>query len=116
MQTAETYLNIIAERGRRGLPINSIYRQLRNPDWFLAAYAKIARNKGALTPGISGETLDGMTRERLHGIMEALIHERYEWKPVRRVYIEKKGSTKKRPLGLPDWSDKVVQEVLRQML
>jgi retron-type reverse transcriptase len=83
---------------------------------YLLAYGKIYRNKGAMTPGSTPETVDGMTLEKIASIITALRAERYQWTPVRRIYIEKKHSTKKRPLGLPVWSDKLLQEVLRSIL
>ena len=61
MRDAETVLGIIRERGRRGLPIEDVYRQLFNPDLFLRAYGRIYRNDGAMTPGMSEETVDGMS-------------------------------------------------------
>jgi group II intron reverse transcriptase/maturase len=69
-----------------------------------------------MTPGSTDETADGMSTEKIDTIIEALRNERYQWTPVRRIYIEKKHSTKKRPLGLPTWSDKLVQEVIRLIL
>lgn len=116
MQSAEALLEIIHERGKRGLPLERLYRCLFNPDLYLRAYGKIYRNDGALTPGTTAETVDGMSLVKIQAIIEALRHERYRWTPVRRVYIEKKGSTKKRPLGLPSWSDKLIQEVIRSLL
>ena len=83
---------------------------------YLRAYGKIYRNDGAMTPGATAETVDGMSLAKIQAIIEALRDERYRWTPVRRVYIDKKGSTKKRPLGLPSWSDKLVQEVIRSLL
>jgi retron-type reverse transcriptase len=116
MRKAETVLGIIRERGRRGLPLERIYRLLWNRDLFLLAYGRIAKNDGALTPGVTNETADGMTLVKIDAISEALRSERYGWTPVRRTYIEKKHSTKKRPLGIPTWSSKLVQEVIRLML
>jgi len=116
MQNAETVLGIIRERGRRGLPLDQIYRQLTNRSLYLLAYGRIARNDGATTPGATEETADGMSLAKIDAIIEAVSHERYRWTPVRRVYIEKKDSTKKRPLGLPTWSDKLLQEVMRLIL
>ena len=116
MRNAETILAVIRERGRRGLPLERIYRLLFNRELYLRAYGKIARNRGALTPGATAETVDGMSLAKIDAIIEALRFERYRWTPVRRVYIEKKGSTKKRPLGLPTWSDKLLQEVIRMLL
>ena len=116
MRTAETILDIIRDRGRRGLPLEDVYRQLYNPKLYLAAYAKVYSNRGSMTPGTTPETVDGMSLARIQGIIEALRHERYRWTPVRRVYIEKRNSTKKRPLGIPTWSDKLLQEVIRSIL
>jgi group II intron reverse transcriptase/maturase len=116
MRSAETVLGIIHERGRRGLPLTDLYRQLFNRELYLLAYGKIARNAGALTPGATAETADGMSLAKIDAIIAALRCERYRWTPVRRTYIEKRGSTKKRPLGIPTWSDKLLQEVLRLLL
>ncbi len=115
MRTAECVLGIMRERGRRGLPLEGLYRQLYNPLLYLAAYGRIYQNRGAMTPGTTAETADGMTLAKIEAIIDALRHERYHWTPVRRVYIEKKHSTKKRPLGIPSWSDKLLQEVMRSM-
>ena len=116
MRNAETVLGIIRDRGRRGLPLEDVYRQLFNPELYLLAYGRISRNAGAMTPGATAETVDGMSLAKIGRIIDALRHETYRWTPVRRVYIEKKGSTKKRPLGIPTWSDKLLQEVIRLIL
>ena len=116
MQSATTYLGLIHERGKRGLPLVRVYRQLFNRQLYLIAYGKIYRNAGAMTPGSTSETVDSMSLEKIDSIITALRGERYRWSPVRRIYIEKKRSTKKRPLGLPIWSDKLLQEVIRLIL
>ena len=116
MRNAETILNIIRERGAKGLPLGQVYRQLYNPELYLYAYSKISRNQGAMTPGVTNETVDGMSRDKIYAITDALRAEKYRFKPVRRVYIEKRNSDKKRPLGIPTWSDKLVQEVIRMIL
>ncbi len=115
MQNAATYLELVRERGKKGLPLERVYRQLFNRDLFLMAYGKIQRNKGAMTHGVTDETPDGMSLKKIDTIIELLRYERYEWLPARRVYIPKK-TGKKRPLGLPIWSDKLVQEVIRLIL
>src|SRR5438105_1156773 len=111
MRNAETVLNVIRDRGSRRLPLEDVYRQLFNPQLYLRAYSRIYRNKGALTRGITEETADGMSVQKIESIIEAIRYERFQWTPVRREYIEKKHSTKKRPLGIPTWTDKLVQEV-----
>jgi group II intron reverse transcriptase/maturase len=115
MQNAETVLNVLRERGRRGLPCNELYRQLFNQELYLLAYGRLYSNHGAMTPGVDGETVDGMSLDKIGSIMDALRHERYRFQPVRRTYIPKKNG-KNRPLGLPSWSDKLVGEVIRLLL
>jgi retron-type reverse transcriptase len=115
MQSAETVLGVLRERGRRGLPCEELYRQLFNPHLFLMAYGRLYSNHGAMTPGADGETVDGMSLARIGRVIDALRHERYRFQPVKRVYIPKKNG-KLRPLGLPSWSDKLVGEVIRLLL
>jgi retron-type reverse transcriptase len=100
MQSAETVLGVLRERGRRGLPCNELYRQLFNPELYLLAYGRLYSNQGAMTPGVDGETVDGMSQAKIDRIIDAIRHERYRFQPVKRVYIPKK-NRKLRPLGLP---------------
>jgi group II intron reverse transcriptase/maturase len=116
MRPATTILGIIQERGKRELPLERVYRLLFNRDLYLMAYGKIYRNAGAMTSGTTSETVDEMSLRKIDTIIEALRSERYRWTPTRRVYIEKKNSTKKRPLSMPSWSDKLLQEVIRLIL
>ena len=115
MQNAETVLGVLRERGRRGLPCKELYRQLFNPHLYLLAYGRLYSNQGAMTPGVDGETVDGMSLVKIGRIIDAMRHERYRFRPVKRVYIPKKNG-KTRPLGLPSWSDKLVSEVMRLLL
>jgi retron-type reverse transcriptase len=100
MQSAETVLSILQARGKRGLPLMNLYRQLYNPQLYLVAYGRLYSNDGAMTPGTTGETVDGMALEKITRIIDALRFERFRWTPVKRVYIPKKNG-KLRPLGLP---------------
>ncbi len=115
MQNAETVLDVLRDRGRKGLPCDELYRQMFNRDLYLLAYGNIYGNDGAMTPGASEETADGMSEEKISAIIEAMRCERYRFTPARRVLIPKKNG-KLRPLGLPAWSDKVVGEVVRLLL
>ncbi len=115
MRTADTIWGIIHDRGRRRLPLEDLYRQLFNRNLSLRAYGRLSWNKGAMTPGSTAETVDAMSLEKIEAIIDALRHERYRWTPVRRTYIPKK-SGKRRALGLPAWSDKLLQEVIRSIL
>ncbi|TMR88401.1 hypothetical protein EJK15_66480 [Nonomuraea basaltis] len=82
---------------------------------YLLAYGRLYSNHGAMTPGVDGETVDGMSQAKIQRIIDALRHERYRFAPVKRVHIPKKNGTM-RPLGLPSWSDKLVGEVIRLLL
>ena len=115
MRDAATVLGVLRDRGRRGLPLERLYRQLFNPQLYLLAYGRIYANEGAMTPGASAETADGMSEAKIDAIIEAMRHERYRFTPARRVFIPKKNG-KLRPLGLPTWSDKLVGEVVRLLL
>jgi len=116
MQSAQTFLEVVADRGKRRLQLERVYRHLQNRELFLRAYAKLYANDGALTLGTDpSDTVDGMSLKRIDGIIETLQAGKYRWKPARRVYIPK-ANGKLRPLGIPGWEDKLLEEVIRQVL
>jgi group II intron reverse transcriptase/maturase len=115
MQDAATVLRIIRERSERGLPLERVYRFLYNPTLYLYASGRISQNVGAMTPGVTGETVDGMSLAKIERIIDLVRREVYRWTPVRRIHIPKKRGGK-RPLGIPDWGDKLLQEVIRLIL
>lgn len=116
MRTANVVLDVIRNRSVKGLHLDEdVYRQLYNPQLYLRAYSRIYKNDGALTTGITEETADGMSTAKIGTIIEQLRCERFQWTPVRRVEIPKKNG-KKRPLGIPTWTDKLLQEVMRSLL
>ena len=115
MQEAAVVLEVLRERGRKGLPLSELYRQMFNPAMYLLAYGRIYSNQGAMTPGACGETADGMSEAMIGEIIELMRFERYRFAPARRVYIPKKNGTL-RPLGIPSWRDKLTGEVVRLIL
>ena len=92
MQKAEVVLGVLRERGRQGLPLTQLYRQMFSKDLYLA-YGNICSNQGAMTPGASAETADGMSEDKIDQIIELMRHERYRFSPARRVYIPKKNGS-----------------------
>ena len=108
-------LGVLRERGRKGLPLTQLYRQMFNRDLYLAAYGRIYSNQGAMTPGPSQETADGMSEGLIDEVIGQMRRERYRFSPARRAWIPKKNG-KLRPLGLPSWPDKLVGEVVRLLL
>lgn len=115
MRTAKTILTVIHERGKQDKPLERVYKLLFNRELYLIAYAKLYPNNGAMTKGVTEETIDGMSIQKIDMIIEQLRQETYYWRPARREYIPKKNG-KHRPLGIPVWSDKLLQEVIRMIL
>jgi group II intron reverse transcriptase/maturase len=115
MQDAAVVLDVLRERGRKGLPCEQLYRQMFNKSLYLLAYGNIYSNQGAMTPGACGDTADGMSEDKIGQIIDLMRRERYRFSPARRVWIPKKNG-RLRPLGLPSWTDKLVGEVVRLLL
>lgn len=116
MRQTETILEIISERGRKKKPLQRLYRLLRNPNLLLTAYGKIAQNQGITTPGTDPEDrIDGMSLKCIYDLSAHLRAGTFQWKPTRRTYI-RKANGDKRPLSLPSFTDKLVQEAMRMLL
>lgn len=92
-----------------------LYRYMLRPDLYYVAYQNLYANNGASTQGVNNDTADGFGEEKIQTIIQSLADESYMPNPVRRTYI-KKANGKKRPLGVPTFTDKLVQEVLRMIL
>lgn len=92
-----------------------LYRNLYNPEFYLTAYQKIQAKQGSMTAGTDGKTVDGMGMKRINALIAKLRDFRYQPSPARRTYIPK-ANGKKRPLGIPSFDDKLVQEVVRMIL
>jgi retron-type reverse transcriptase len=116
MQNAGPILQAIRKLGEKRLPLTRVYRCLFSEDLFLTAYAKIYKNQGILTPGTENDTADDMSMERIRNIIEALRNETFKFRPSRRINIPKKNGKGTRPLGLPNFTEKLVEEVLRMIL
>ena len=94
-----------------------LYRYLLRSDIYFVAYKNLYANNGAATKGVNEDTADGFSEAKIDSIIKALADETYQPMPVRRTYIQKKNNRKKlRPLGIPTFTDKLVQEVLRMIL
>lgn len=93
-----------------------LYRYMLRPDLYYLAYKNLYSNQGASTKGVDNDTADGFSDKKISRIITVLADETYAPKPVRRKHIQKRNSTKKRPLGIPTFTDKLVQEVLRMIL
>ena len=92
-----------------------LYRNLYNPEFYLVAYANIAKSQGSMTAGVDGQTLDNMSLARINTIIDSIKDRTYKPNPAKRKYIPKKNG-KLRPLGIPSTDDRLVQEVVRMIL
>lgn len=92
-----------------------LYRYVLRPDIYHIAYQKLYKNKGAGTKGVGNDTADGFSEEKIQKIIKSLKDGTYQPKPVRRTYVSKTNG-KVRPLGIPTFTDKLIQEVLRMIL
>lgn len=92
-----------------------LYRNLYNPEFYLLAYQRIQAKPGNMTEGTDGKTIDGMGMKRIYALIESMKDFSYQPAPARRTYIPK-ANGKRRPLGVPSFNDKLVQEVVRLIL
>lgn len=99
----------------KGFRVRNLLEIMNCPEIWHLAYANVYSNQGAMTKGVDDVTLDGMSKDRMGKIVEAIKAGKYRPKPVRRTYIPKKDGNK-RPLGVPSGDDKLVQAVIKILL
>lgn len=116
MRNPITVLNTLSkETIKPNYKFKRIYRNFYNEEFFYIAYQKLSKNNGNLTQGVNDKTIDNMSIQRIQNLIIRLKDYSYQPNPVKRVYIQKKNG-KLRPLGIPTFEDKLVQEVLRMIL
>ena len=86
----------------------NIYKEICKTDNLILAYEHLKSNPASITPG---ETLDGLSLEKVGQISIQLSTEKYQPKPVRRVLIPK-ANGKTRSLGIPGITDRIVQRAM----
>lgn len=118
IETRSKYLKEHTRRNENIHHVNhKIHHLLYNPFTFINAYAKISKNKGALTEGIQDEkTIQLFGLEKAKTIAKKIKNDDYVFKPVKRTWVPKPGKTKKRPIDVPTQSDRIVQEAIRGIL
>jgi group II intron reverse transcriptase/maturase len=117
MQNAEIVLSMLAQKSIQNSEyvFDRLYRNLFNQDFYMVAYSNIYAREGNMTKGVDQETIDGFNPQKVQETIALLKMETYYPKPVRRTYIPKKNGAL-RPLGIPSFQDKLVQEVVRMLL
>lgn len=107
--------NLITHCNKENYKYKRLYRLLFNENLYLTAYQNIYAKEGNMTAGTDGETIDGFRLEKINNLIKQLQDCSFQPKSVKRVYIPKKNG-KKRPLGIPSFMDKLLQEVIRMIL
>lgn len=116
MQNSETVLiNLSKQASKRDYVFDRLYRNLYNPDFYVKAYANIYKNDGSATAGVDGQTASNFSEKLINDTIEEMKNESYKPQPALRVYIPKKNGNK-RPLGIPTFIDRVVQEICRMII
>jgi group II intron reverse transcriptase/maturase len=100
--------------GDNSHPINGLYNQMGRFELWITAYVKLSCNLGSLTRGTDSSTIDGTSLETLKAIQAKVLTGSYPWGSIRRIWIPKKVGAK--PLGIPNFQDRIVQEVIRMLL
>lgn len=116
MRNPETILNhLVKNTSKKDYKFQRLYRNLFNKEFYITAYSRLAPKTGNMTKGTSAITIDGFSLQKIDDLIEQMKTEKYQPRPARRVYIPKSNG-KKRPLGIPNFYDKLVQEVIRMIL
>ena len=117
MRNPEKVLNSLIKHSHdKNYKYERLYRILYNKEMYLMAYQNIYAHEGNMTKGSDGETIDGMSLNRIDNLIASIRDESYQPQPSRRTYILKKDGKRKRPLGIPAFKDKLLQEVIRMIL
>lgn len=112
-----TKLKRIAELARKapGMALSTLAHHI-DIDFLHVAYA-LTRKDGAT--GVDGQTAKSYEKNlegNLRSLLERFKSGTYKAPPVRRVYIPKGDGSKKRPIGVPTFEDKVLQRAVAMIL
>nr|YP_009463703.1 RNA-dependent DNA polymerase [Haematococcus lacustris]AUW36525.1 RNA-dependent DNA polymerase [Haematococcus lacustris] len=109
--------NILQENiGNQGHKFDDLYPLLCRKEMFIQALGNLQKNKGSMTAGTNKETIDGISMQRIEELVSRIKKGTFRFSPFRRIFIPKPGKKKKRPLGIPNFTDRLVQEAIRMIL
>jgi retron-type reverse transcriptase len=112
----------ILEKQKAPGTFDELYNLLTKLPLLVQAYGNIQRNKGSLTPGTTPETVDATSLNKLQDLANKLKSGKFKFTKLRRIWIEKLKiykpgeKKKKRPLSIPNFQDRIVQESIRMIL
>lgn len=111
-------LNNIYQRNKFDLnrKNDNLMKIVSDPELLMSSYHKLKSNKGSMTTGTDETTADEMTFSRIQELSKQILENKFKWSNIRRVFIPKPGKSKKHPLGIPNFIDRIVQENIRIIL
>lgn len=81
----------------------------------MSIYQKLSTKPGSNTTGVDGRTIDSTSLKTIKALQKSVLTSQFKWGEIRRVYIPKPNG-KERPLGIPNFQDRLVQGVLKELL
>ena len=112
-----TQLTRIAElaKANRDMAFTSL-THLLNEENLKQCHHELPSGKATGVNGVTKEEYGKELDENIKGLVARMKNNAYRPVPVKRTYINKPGTKKKRPLGLPDHEDKIVQRGVSKIL
>jgi len=95
---------------------DNLMKILCNRELLFTAFEKLKSNRGSMTPGTLKEIADALDVKKIETISKQLKEGTFKWTDIRRKMISKPGKKKERPLGIPNFDDRIVQEAIRIVL
>ena len=82
---------------------------LINKEMLIRCHHELSGNKATGVDKVTKKEYGENLEENIEDLLSRMKTFKYKPQPARRVYINKAGSNKKRPLGIPAYEDKIVQ-------
>ncbi|MBE0339780.1 group II intron reverse transcriptase/maturase [Paenibacillus sp. 23TSA30-6] len=113
----QSTFDALYQKSKEGCSFNRLYELIISEKNIILAYRMIKGNKGSKTQGTDQFNIDDFKsysqNEFINTIRTSLDH--YKPKLVRRVFIPKPNGDK-RPLGIPSMLDRLIQQMVKQIL
>lgn len=116
MRNPETILNnLVKSADKKDYKFQRLYRNLFNKEFYIVAYTRLAHKGSNFTKGISDIAIDRFSLKRVDELIGQMRTEKYQPKSARLMHILKSNG-KRRRLGISNFNDKLVQEVIKMIL